>query len=82
MTGYIQALIDSHNRRLNRASSPIIRYEIKDRINELKDILEYLNKKEIIETKQGLSSFVINTTSEKLNRDLEKVLGERCVKTF
>lgn len=82
MTGYIQALIDSHNRRLNRASSPIIRYEIEDRINELKDILEYLNKKEIIETKQGLSSFVINTTSEKLNRDLEKVLGERCVKTF
>ena len=82
MTGYIQALIDSHNRRLNRASSPIMRYEIEDRINELKDILEYLNKKEVIETKQGLSSFVINTTSEKLNRDLEKVLGERCVKTF
>ena len=82
MKGYIQALIDSQNRRLNRATSPIIRDEIEDRINELKDILEYLNKKETIEVKQKVPSFLIKSTREEIINDLERKLRTKYVKNL
>lgn len=82
MKGYIQALIDSQNRRLNRATSSIIRYEIEDRIEELKAIQEYLNKKEIIEVKQKVPSFFIKSTGEKIINDLERELRTKYVKNL
>lgn len=69
MEGYIQALIDTHKRRINNITSPIEKAETKDRILELQSLLDYYNRKELV---KNLSSFVVSCKAKDLSAELRK----------
>lgn len=69
MEGYIQALIDTHKRKIKTITSPIVIAEMEDRILELQSILDYYNGKELV---KNLSSFVISCKAKDLSEELKK----------
>lgn len=70
MEGYIQALIDTHKRRVRNVTSPLVKTEMEDRILELQSLLDYYNKKELV---KNFSSFVVSCKAKDLSEELRKV---------
>lgn len=70
MEGYVQALIDTHKRRLKPNTPSHIVEETKDRIEELEGILSFYKRSEIT---KALSSFVISCKAKDLATELRKV---------
>lgn len=70
MEGYIQALIDTHKRKIKTITAPIVKVEMEDRILELQSILDYYNRKELA---KNLSSFVVSCKAKNLSEELRKV---------
>lgn len=70
MEGYIQALIDTHKRKLGSITSAIVKVETEDRILELQGMLDYYNGKELV---KNLSSFVVSCKAKNLSDELRKV---------
>ncbi|WP_300382098.1 hypothetical protein [Clostridium sp.] len=70
MEGYIQALIDTHRRKIKSITSPIVLAEMEDRILELQSILDYCNRKELV---KNLSSFVVSCKAKDLSEELRRV---------
>lgn len=70
MEGYIQALIDTHKRKIKTITTPIVKKEMEDRILELQSILDYYNRKELV---KNFSSFVVSCKSKDLSEELRKV---------
>jgi hypothetical protein len=70
MEGYVQALIDTHRRKIKPNTPLHVAREIEERISELKSILDYYKR---IELTKAVSSFVISCKAKDLSTELRRV---------